>query len=94
MTIMYNCICIDVLRGHFVHTTTAQRVFQIGHVRGMTESFTCHMKYPRVYRVPYWHQPLASSYGKSGRNHAEVRLEIGGQPMGGTIFGSSFPHLV
>jgi len=45
--------------------------------------FTCHMKYPQVHRVPYWHQLLVLSYDKLGRNHAEVRLEIGGQPIGG-----------
>jgi hypothetical protein len=45
--------------------------------------FTCHTKYPRVHRDPWWHQLLVLSYDKLGRNHAEARLEIGGQPMGG-----------
>ena len=39
MTIMDDCIRIDVLRGHFVHATTAHGVFQIDYVRGRTEVY-------------------------------------------------------
>jgi hypothetical protein len=42
---MDDCIRIDVLRGHFVHTTAVHKVFQIlGYVRGTTD--------PEVY-LPY-----------------------------------------
>jgi hypothetical protein len=37
MTIMDDCIRINVLRGHFVHTTTTHGVFQMGYVRGTTK---------------------------------------------------------
>ena len=39
MTIMDDCIRIDVLRGHLVHTTTTHGVVQIGYVRGTTEVY-------------------------------------------------------
>jgi hypothetical protein len=39
MTIMDDCIRIDVLRGHFVHTTAVHGVIEMGYVRGATEVY-------------------------------------------------------
>lgn len=36
---MDDCIRIDVLRGHFIHTTTTRGVFQTGYVRETTEVY-------------------------------------------------------
>ena len=39
MAVMDDCIRIDVLRRHFVHTTTTNGVFQKGYVRGTMEVY-------------------------------------------------------